>query len=100
VRVRAPRVVRSGRRLAVRVTCPRGCRAVVELQVFRPVGTTTFGFGPTRVNLAAGRSRTVHFRLPRRAALRRSSRGRLDVVSPGPVERSEVRRRITVRPAS
>lgn len=99
VGVRSPRTARSGGSIAVAVTCPRGCRASIELQVFRPTGAVTFGFGPVRVVLAPGRSRTVHFELPRRSALGRNSRGTLEVSVPSPVAGRSVRRRITVRPA-
>ncbi len=45
VGVRSPRTARSGGSIAVAVTCPRGCRASIELQVLRPTGAVTFGFG-------------------------------------------------------
>lgn len=98
IRVRAPGTARSGGSVKVRMTCPRGCVASLDLQVYRPADTTTFGF-TRRVSLAPGRSATVRFVLPRRAAVRRSSRGRLVVTSAGPVKRTRVRRRIAVLPA-
>jgi hypothetical protein len=96
--IRAPRTVRSGGSLPVTVTCPRGYRGSVELQVFRPARETTFGFG-RRVVLAPGSSRTYRFRLPRRAALGRSSRGTLEVSVASPVASRGVRRPVTILPA-
>lgn len=96
--VRAPRTARSGGSLPVAVTCPSGCRGSIELQVFRPTRETTFGFG-RRVVLAPGGSRTYRFRLPRRAALGRASRGTLEVSVASPVASRGVRRPITILPA-
>jgi len=99
-RLRAPSTVRSGRPFTVRVSCPRGCRGAVELQILRPAAETTFGFGPVTIDLAPGRDRTVRFTLPRNAALERPSRGTLNVRVQGPVTTRMTTRRIIVRPAN
>ncbi len=99
-RLRAPSTVRSGRPFTVRVSCPRGCRGAIELQVLRTRDETTFGFGPVIIDLASGRARTVRFTLPRNAALERPSRGTLTVGVQGPVTPRTTTRRIIVRPAN
>ena len=99
VHVRAPRTARSGTRLTVVVTCPRGCRGSAELRVFRPGDESTFGFD-RGFNLAPGRFRKLHFELPRRAALGRPSQGTLVVGVASPVASRSVRRRFMVQPAA
>jgi hypothetical protein len=104
VRVTVPRRVRSGSRLPVRIACPRGCLAEVQLDLDLP-GDANLGSGGSEV-VRPGRAVTARLDLrfagfpERRLLERRGARATLTVTVPGRAagRGTTIRRRILVLP--